>query len=53
MAWCKECGTKVPDDEMTNHAQEIHSELCDEKLQDYITDSVNDAVEELFDEEGK
>lgn len=51
MAWCKQCELKVPDEEKENHAQEVHAEFCDQKLEEYIQASVDDAVEELFDQD--
>lgn len=50
MSQCKECDLYVPENEQESHAQDVHPALCDEKLQGYVQDSVNDAVTELFED---
>lgn len=43
------CGETFEDsNEAMEHVQTEHAELCDQKLEEYITDSINDAYEELI-----
>lgn len=46
---CTKCEEEFEDEDTAKtHVREAHSDVCDECLQEYIEDSINDAYEELI-----
>lgn len=52
MIRCKECNETFPDRETAEeHVSSVHAEICDERLQEYIIDSITDACDDLLEED--